>query len=45
MAEERDLALARAQADVGDDEDATKAELQRRMEEARESISQTVTEI
>jgi hypothetical protein len=43
MAEERDLRVARA-IDT-DDEDATKEELQRRMEEARESISQTVTEI
>jgi ElaB/YqjD/DUF883 family membrane-anchored ribosome-binding protein len=45
MAEERNLGVARAAAEAGDDEDATKAELQRRMEEARESISQTVTEI
>ena len=45
MAEERDVALARAATDAGDDEDRTKAELQRRMEEARESITQTVTEI
>src|SRR2546421_3389929 len=44
MAEERNLGLARAP-ETGDDADATKAELQRRMEEARESISQTVTEI
>ncbi|MFN2454123.1 MAG: hypothetical protein ABR577_07870 [Pyrinomonadaceae bacterium] len=44
MAEERNLATARA-ADTGSDEDSTKAELQRRMEEARESITQTVTEI
>jgi hypothetical protein len=44
MAEERNVALARA-AETGGDTDATKAELQRRMEEARESISQTVTEI
>ena len=43
MAEERNLAVARA-ADA-DDTDSTKAELQRRMEEARESITQTVTEI
>jgi ElaB/YqjD/DUF883 family membrane-anchored ribosome-binding protein len=46
MAEERNLGLA----DTGEitgatDKDATKAELQRRMEEARESISQTVAEI
>src|ERR687883_678656 len=44
MAEERNLGLARAP-EASDDADATKAELQRRMEEARESISQTVTEI
>jgi hypothetical protein len=44
MAEERNLGLARAP-EALDNEDATKAELQRRMEEARESISQTVTEI
>jgi len=44
MAEERNLGLARAPEASGDS-DATKAELQRRMEEARESISQTVTEI
>ena len=44
MAEERNLGLARA-ADSSDDADSTKAELQRRMEEARESITQTVTEI
>jgi hypothetical protein len=43
MAEERNLAVARAQ--DSDDTDSTKAELQRRMEEARESITQTVTEI
>src|ERR687893_786211 len=43
MAEERNLAVARAQ--DADDTDSTKAELQRRMEEARESITQTVTEI
>jgi ElaB/YqjD/DUF883 family membrane-anchored ribosome-binding protein len=42
MAEERNLGLARA---PETDEDHTKAELQRRMEEARESITQTVTEI
>ena len=48
MAEERNLAVARATADEAGapgDEDSTKAELQRRMEEARESITQTVTEI
>lgn len=44
MAEERNLELARVPEDA-DDADATKAELQRRMDEARESISQTVTEI
>lgn len=43
MAEERNLATARAT--DSDEEDATKAELQRRMEEARESITQTVSEI
>ena len=43
MAEERNLATVRAPEST--DEDATKAELQRRMEEARESITQTVTEI
>jgi hypothetical protein len=42
MAEERNLGVARA---PEADEDHTKAELQRRMEEARESITQTVTEI
>ncbi|MBV9211007.1 MAG: hypothetical protein JOZ52_10280 [Acidobacteria bacterium] len=42
MAEERNLGVARA---PETDEDYTKAELQRRMEEARESITQTVTEI
>jgi ElaB/YqjD/DUF883 family membrane-anchored ribosome-binding protein len=44
MAEERNLGLARAP-ETSDDADSTKAELQRRMDEARESISQTVTEI
>ena len=44
MAEERTLGLARAPETDGDD-DSTKAELQRRMEEARESITQTVSEI
>lgn len=44
MAEERNVGLARAPEETRD-EDATKAELQRRMEEARESITQTVTEI
>lgn len=47
MAEERNVGLARAQeATVNDDDaNATKEELQRRMEEARESITQTVAEI
>ena len=45
MAEERNVALARAADSAEDDVDQTKAALQRRMEEARESISQTVTEI
>lgn len=47
MAEERDVALARAAETTTDADasDATKEELQRRMEEARESISQTVSEI
>lgn len=44
MAEERSLGLARTSEDSSD-VDPTKAELQRRMEEARESISQTVSEI
>src|ERR1044071_1134645 len=44
MAEERNLGLVRASEDSSD-VDPTKAALQRRMEEARESISQTVTEI
>src|ERR1044072_724566 len=44
MAEERNLGLARTSEDSSD-VDPTKAELQRRMEEARESISQTVSEI
>jgi hypothetical protein len=43
MAEERNLGVARAA--ESEDVDSTKAELQRRMEEARESITQTVTEI
>jgi hypothetical protein len=43
MAEERNLGVARAA--ESDDTDSTKADLQRRMEEARESITQTVTEI
>jgi hypothetical protein len=44
MAEERNVGLQRAPEAAGE-ADATKAELQRRMEEARESITQTVTEI
>ena len=43
MAEERNLGLARAR-DVEDD-DPSKEALQRRMEEARDSITNTVTEI
>src|SRR6185503_5343533 len=43
MAEERTLGLARAR-DFSDEE-PSKEELQRRMEEARDSISNTVTEI
>lgn len=46
MAEERNVGLARTTESAGDDDvDQTKAALQRRMEEARESITQTVTEI
>lgn len=44
MAEERTLGLARAP-ERYDEEDLSKEELQARMEEARESITQTVTEI
>jgi hypothetical protein len=43
MAEERTLGLARAREAYG--EEASKEELQRRMEEARDSITNTVTEI
>jgi len=43
MAEERTLGLARAREDSG--EEASKEQLQRRMEEARDSITNTVTEI
>lgn len=43
MAEERNLGLARAR-ETGDD-DSSKADLQRRMEEARDSITNTVSEI
>ena len=47
MAEERNVGLARAPetTPTAADTDATKEELQRRMEEARESITQTVSEI
>src|ERR1044071_6432041 len=45
MAEERNVGLARVTEATTADADPTKAELQRRMEEARESITQTVTEI
>lgn len=43
MAEERTLALSRAREADGDD--TSKDELQRRMEQARDSITNTVTEI
>jgi len=43
MAEERNLGQARARETVGDE--ASKEALQRRMDEARDSISNTVTEI
>src|SRR5690348_4660361 len=43
MAEERTLGLARAHEQT--DEEPSKQELQRRLEEARDSISHTVTEI
>jgi hypothetical protein len=45
MAEERTLGTARAPETETADDELTKAELQRRMEEARESITQTVSEI
>lgn len=45
MAEERNLATARAPELTRDEADPTKEELQRRMEEARDSISQTVSDI
>jgi hypothetical protein len=46
MAEERTLGMARAREAVETDkDDLSKAALQRRMEEARDSISSTVTEI
>ena len=44
MAEERNLGLARAR-DLGDTDDVSKETLQRRMEEARDSITNTVSEI
>ncbi len=47
MAEERNVGLARAHdaTTTDDDSNSTKEDLQRRMEEARESITQTVAEI
>lgn len=45
MAEERNLATARAPEMAGGESEPTKEDLQRRMEEARESISQTVNDI
>ncbi|HEX8709661.1 MAG TPA: hypothetical protein VF723_15580 [Pyrinomonadaceae bacterium] len=45
MAEERNVALARASETTSEEEELSKEELQRRMEEARSSITQTVTEI
>lgn len=45
MAEEGTLGQARASSDRNDDDEPSKQELQRRMEEARETITQTVTEI
>ena len=47
MAEERTLGLARARETSGESwgEEPSKEALQRRMEEARDSISNTVTEI
>ena len=46
MAEERSVGLARApETRSADDTELTKEELQRRMEQARESITQTVAEI
>ena len=44
MAEERNLGLARAR-DLGDDDDVSKEALQRRMDQARDSITNTVSEI
>jgi ElaB/YqjD/DUF883 family membrane-anchored ribosome-binding protein len=45
MAEERTLGTARAPETETADDELTKAELQRRMEEARDQITQTVSEI
>lgn len=45
MAEERNVATVRAADTITTDDETTKEELQRRMEEARESITQTVAEI
>ena len=45
MAEERNVGTARAPELSRDEADPTKEELQRRMEEARDSISQTVSDI
>ena len=45
MAEERTLGLARARDTSDTSEEPSKEELQRRMEEARDSITNTVTEI
>src|SRR6266545_2210468 len=45
MAEERTLGLARARERETNGEEPSKEELQRRMDEARDSITNTVTEI
>ncbi|MEJ7615582.1 MAG: hypothetical protein WKF30_01105 [Pyrinomonadaceae bacterium] len=45
MVEERNVATARVAETTVSDDETTKEELQRRMEEARESITQTVAEI
>ena len=45
MAEEGTLAQARASSERGDEDVPSKEELQRRMDEARDAITQTVTEI
>src|SRR5918997_793251 len=45
MAEERTLGVARASDDRDETEEPSKEELQRRMDEARNQITQTVTEI